>query len=272
MICNGASLSAVGIGLRAPSQATLEATARIESAEQVFTLLADPLSEYWIGTLNPNTRSLDGFYVVGKDRRETYREMVEEIVDAVRGGLRVCAVAYGHPGIAAYPLHESVRRVRAEGFPAEMLAAVSAEDCLAADLGIDPLKGGCRSYEATDFLVYRRPADPTSNLILWQIGAIAEPGYKCQRGLWNRKGLVVLTETLLEVYRPDHEVIVYEAARLPLCSATVERIPLETLPCARVTAMSTLFVPRMVEAQIDATMLRRLGIRATSRTLTTNSR
>jgi uncharacterized protein YabN with tetrapyrrole methylase and pyrophosphatase domain len=256
----GGSLWAVGIGIRAPSQATLEASARIERADRVFSIVADPLAEYWIRTLNPKTEALGSLYAVGKERLTTYHEMVERILGAVRQGFEVCAVSYGHPGVAAYPLHESVRRARAEGFRAQMLAGISAEDCLFADLGVDPINGGCRSYEATDFLVHRRGADPTSNLILWQVGAIAILVYKPDVEAWNRDGLAVLTETLLETYRADHEVVVYEAAKLPVCEPTIERVPLRELPRARVTAMSTLFVPPMAKADADEAMLKRLGI------------
>jgi hypothetical protein len=38
-----------------------------------------------------------------------------------------------------------------------MLPGISAEDCLFADLGIDPGIYGCQSYEATDFLANGRP-------------------------------------------------------------------------------------------------------------------
>jgi uncharacterized protein YabN with tetrapyrrole methylase and pyrophosphatase domain len=255
------SLCAIGVGIRAPAQSTLEAVSRIEHAEKVFSLLADPLSEYWVASLNPNTEALGHLYAVGKERRQTYREMVDLIVAAVREQRRVCAVSYGHPGVAAFPLHEAVRRARAEGFRAEMLAGVSAEDCLFADLGVDPTNGGCRSYEATDFLVYRRGADPAGNLILWQVGAIAEPGFKPEYGTWNRAGLAILTQTLLDVYPSDHEIVIYEAARVPLCEPTVQRLALKELSNAAVTPLSTLFVPPVVESNPDPEMLRRLGMR-----------
>lgn len=254
------SLCAVGVGIRAPSQTTKEATDRIEGADKVFALVADPVTEYWLKKLNPNTESLADLYAAGKRRSQTYEEMVERILAAVRGGSSVSAVSYGHPGVAAYPLHESVRRARAEGFRAEMLAAVSAEDCLFADLGIDPVHGGCRSYEATDFLVYGRGADPASNLILWQIGAIAELSFKPQNIVWNPHGLAVLTETLLQTYPAHHEVIVYEAARFPACLPKIERTALRDLPNAVVTPLSTLFVPPAVDAPIDEGMVRRLRL------------
>lgn len=250
----------VGIGIRAPEQTTIEVSDKIRRADKVYSLVADPLAEYWIRTLNTETESLGYLYAEGKERRETYREMVERIVGSVLQNLGVCAVAYGHPGVASYPLHESVRRVRAEGLPAQMVAGISAEDCLFADLGVDPIKSGCLSYEATDFLIHRRVIDVTSNLILWQIGVIAESGFKPGYDLWNRDGLAVLAQRLLEEYRPDHEVVIYSAAQLPMCSATITRIRLQQLPFAPVTILSTLYVPPMESPKIDHAMLHRLGI------------
>lgn len=254
------SLTVVGIGIRAPEQTTLEASSQIQMAGEVYALVANPLAEYWIRSLNENTHTLNDLYSVNKDRQTTYREMVERILGAVRKNRRVCAVSYGHPGAFAYPFHEAIRRARKEGFSAEMLAGISAEACLFAELGVDPAVAGCRSYEATDFLVRRRGMDTTSSLILWQIGVIAEVGFKDQSVAWNPKGLAVLTETLLEAYRNDHEVVVYEAARLPVCNSKIARIPLERLPQTAVGAMSTLYVPPMEEPDTDEAMLRRLGL------------
>jgi tetrapyrrole (corrin/porphyrin) methylase-like protein len=256
------SLCAVGIGIRAPLQTTNEARECIERADKVFSIVADPVAQLWLTKLNACTESLSDLYRPGVDRSQTYEEMVRRILGAVREGLQVCAVSYGHPGVAAYPLHESVRRARAEGFPAEMLAAVSAEDCLFADLGVDPINGGCRSYEATDFLVYARAADPASNLVLWQIGAIAELSYRPQRELWNPHGISVLTDVLLQTYPPDHEVVVYEAACFAPCAPKVVRVALRDLPNAGVTPLSTLFVPPCEVPAVDETMLRRLRMRA----------
>jgi uncharacterized protein YabN with tetrapyrrole methylase and pyrophosphatase domain len=255
------SLCAVGIGIRAPAQTTLEASQRIQDADKVFSIVADSLSDYWLSKLNASTESLSRFYAVGKQRRQTYLEMVDCIVSKVRENQRVCVVSYGHPGVAAFPLHESVRRVRAEGFEAEMLAAVSAQDCLFADLGIDPVDGGLCSYEATDFLVNRRGADPASKLLLWQIGVIGELSFRPSDRAWNPDGIAVLTERLLETYPPDHEVVVYDAAQLPIGSPTIERVALRDLPQAPVAALSTLYVPPSENAVADELMMRRLRLR-----------
>ena len=254
------SLTAVGIGIRSPAQATFEAVARIQHADRVFSLVSDPVALYWIRSLNANTESLGTCYAEGKDRRDTYREMIDRIASAVRGGQRVCAVSYGHPGVAAYPFHESIRTLRTEGYAVEMLAGVSAEDCLFAELGVDPTVGGCLSYEATDFLLHRRLVDPACNLILWQIGVIAESGYKQDPEAWNRDGLGVLAQRLLECYPAGHEVVVYEASRLVQCEPLIERVALDRLADARVPAMATLFVPPLVNAPLDEAMATRLGM------------
>lgn len=253
-------MTAVGIGIRSPAQATFEATSRIEHADKVFSLVTDPLAQYWVFSLNRNTESLGVHYAVGKDRHETYREMVERITVAVRGGFRVCAVSYGHPGVAAFPFHEAIRILAAEGFNVEMLPGVSAEDALFADLGVDPTVGGCLSYEATDFLLRKRVMDPACNLVLWQAGLIAERGYKDVADTWNRDGLRVLAERLLEVYPEDHEAVIYETFLSVACEPAIRRVTLRNLGQAPFSPMATLFVPPLRVAPLDAAMVKRLAI------------
>ena len=98
--------------------------------------------------------------------------MAEAILEPVRAGKRVCAAFYGHPGVFVLPSHEAIARARAEGFDATMLPGVSAEDCLVADLGVDPARNGLQSYEAGDFLRRRPAIEPTTALVLWQIGVV----------------------------------------------------------------------------------------------------
>lgn len=260
MMSDRGSLTVVGCGIRAPAQATLEAVAHIGSASLVYSVVADPLAFDWIRSLNPATESLTSLYAVGKARWQTYAEMVACILSAVRAGERVCAVAYGHPGVFAYPLHEAVRQARAEGFGAEMLAGVSADACLFAELGVDPGTSGCRSYEATDFLVRGRGIDTATSLILWQIGLIGESGYKAQRTLWNQTGLRILAEILQSHYCASHEVTLFEAARFSGIASRIVRVALSDLLDAPVNPMSTLYVPPLTKARIDVEMAARLGI------------
>src|SRR5439155_1808739 len=132
----------------------------------------DAVTEQALLEMNPRAESMKALYREDRRRRATYDAMVERILAEVRTRAVVCAVFYGHPGVFVAPSHEAIRRARAEGHTALMLPGISAEDCLFADLGIDPSRFGCQSYEATDFLVHRRRIDRTAALVLWQIGTV----------------------------------------------------------------------------------------------------
>jgi uncharacterized protein YabN with tetrapyrrole methylase and pyrophosphatase domain len=234
------SLTVVGTGHKI-AQITPAATACIQGADKVF-YAVDPVAGAWLRKVNPTAESLDKCYAVGKDRLDTYEEMVERILEAVRRNLKVCVAFYGHPGVFAYSPHEAIRRAQAEGFSANMLPGISAEDCLWADLEIDPSLG-YRGFEATDFLVYTRRLDTSTALILWQIGLIAVDTYYEKHEVWNPEGLRVLTDVLEEAYSPTHKVIVYESAAFSICRPLVQHLPLARLPQARITTASTLYVP-----------------------------
>ncbi len=186
--------------------------------------------------------------------------MVERVLGYVRQGHDVCFVSYGHPGVFADPMHEAVRRARAEGYMATMLPAISAEDCLFADLGVDPGRSGCQSFEATDFLVYRRTFDPRSALVLWQIGVIAETGFKKQFGAWNLAGLGVLRGRLLEFYDGSHQVSIYDAAHYVCCDPVIQHIELQRMLEAEISALSTLHIPPKPMTEPDMEMVRELGL------------
>jgi uncharacterized protein YabN with tetrapyrrole methylase and pyrophosphatase domain len=251
------SLTVVGIGIELGSHVTRAAGAEIEAAEVVFTLVADPASLAWLETLNRDVRSLHGRYRLGEDRLAAYEAMVEEVVAEVIAERRVCLALYGHPGVFVIPSHEAIRRVRAAGLPARMLPAVSAEDCLFADLGVDPAASGCQSYEATGFLLRRPVFDTTAALVLWQVGTVGSAEAAAEP---RPTGLPLLVEALLEHYPADHEVVVYEASALPGFPPLIDRLALGDLVTGRVTALATLYVPPLGERETDATTLDRLGL------------
>lgn len=259
MTVGAGSLRVVGTGIHGPAHVTAETAAIVARAERVYALV-DPLTLYWLRTCNAAVVPLDAAYAPGKDRARTYREIVDRVLDDVRAGHDVCFAVYGHPGVFALAPHDAVRQARAEGFAATMSPAVSAEDCLFADLGVDPGAAGLQSYEATDFLVYHRAIDVRSALVLWQIGVIGERSIKREGGAWNRAGLGVLAEVLAAQYGGAHEAVVYEAASNALCDPAIERVPLASLASARVSAIATLYVPPREPPVADETMLRRLGM------------
>jgi hypothetical protein len=143
----------------------------------------------------------------------------------------------------------AIRKARAEGYSAIMLPGVSAEDCLFADLGIDPAESGCQSYEATDFLFSQRRVDPSAALVLWQIGVVGNAQYTA--GDYDRSLLPLLVAKLTEIYPPHHQVIAYEASVLIGCPPNILRCPLAQLATAPMSAASTLYVPPAMPVQPD---------------------
>jgi hypothetical protein len=223
----------------------------------VLHVVADPAAATWLESLNRSARSLTPLYRAGVPRRRIYEEMVEEILDAVRGGSRVCAVFYGHPGVYVEPSHTAVRRAREEGFEARMLPAVSAEDCLVADLGVDPGANGWQSWEATAFLLRGVRPDPTAGLVLWQVDGIGKLD-------WNRdpdpRGLEALAEVLEQHYPPEHELVFYRASIYPILPGEAVRMPLQELAALGSPPAPTLYVPPLPPRPVDEAMAARLGI------------
>lgn len=259
------SLTVVGTGIQVVAHTSTQTVGCIQNADKVFFASSDVLTEYWIRELNPDAESLNGLYDPSIDRHTTYERMVQRVVDAVERGSNVCFVLYGHPGVFADPAHEAIRRAREAGYQAEMLPAISADACLFADLGIDPGTTGCQSYEATDFLINRRVIDPRTALLLWQIGVIGEQGYKNDMSAWNREGVRILADVLLNLYPPEHVVTVYEAARYPCYDAVIRNVRLDELADAPLSAICTLYVPPNGETRADTHMVQRLLATSTTR-------
>jgi precorrin-6B methylase 1 len=222
------SLACVGMGMTLGSHLTPLARSHIEQADVVFAGLSDGIVELWLQRMHPDVRSLQPYYREGKSRLKTYREWVELMMAEVRAGKRVCGVFYGHPGIFAWSPHKAIEVARAEGFDAHMEPGVSAEDCLYADLGIDPGRFGCQHFEASQLLLFERRIDPTAYLVLWQVGLVGDRSLaRFQTGPAYRQ---VLVDLLGQDYPLDHEVVIYRGATLPIEKPRIRRVALRDLP------------------------------------------
>jgi precorrin-6B methylase 1 len=251
------SLTIVGTGIQA-GQLTVAARNAIQEADKLLYAVPDPMAEAYLHGLNPAAESLAVFYGGGKDRLVTYMEMADRILEEAKKGLNVCAAFYGHPGVFVLPAHEAIRRAREAGIPAQMMPGISAEDCLFADLGIDPAFPGCQSFEATDFLVHRRQFDLTASLILWQIGVIGVQSFELE---YAPRNLDVLGEYLSGFYGPDHRAVIYEASPFASLGCRAELTRLDALADARVSRITTLYVPPTnAPRPVDREMVRRLGM------------
>jgi diguanylate cyclase (GGDEF)-like protein len=243
-----AGLVVVGSGIQFGRHASERCLSEIREAQVVF-CLADPFALAMVRRFRPDAINLGSHYAPDKDRRQTYREIEAAIMAEVRSGKRVCAVFYGHPGVFADVPHHVVRKARAEGIPARMEPGISAEACLYADLNLDPGHRGVQSMEATHFLVYDRQPDTAGLVLLWQVALSGD--LSCSRLHAEHEGLQALVDKLLRWYPPEHEVILYEAARLPIETPRVDRLPLRDLATAHYEEYTTLVIPPLGELRRD---------------------
>lgn len=251
-------LACVGLGMTLGSHLTPLARSHIEQADVVFAALSDAIAELWLQRMHPNVRSLQPHYAQGKPRMRTYREWVALMMDELRAGKRVCGVFYGHPGIFAWSPHEVIAQARAEGFEAHMEPGISAEDCLYADLGIDPGRYGCQHFEASQLLYCERRIDPAGYLVLWQVGVIGNRsvGPLANALAWR----ALLVERLGQDYSLEHEVIVYRGATLPIEQPRIQRMTLRELAKAGLTAEETVVLPPTRSLQPNPAMRDRLAV------------
>jgi precorrin-6B methylase 1 len=251
------SLVCVGVGMTLGSHLSPLARSHIEKADVVFAVVSDGIVEQWLAGMNADVRSLQPLYREGKSRMDTYRQMVETMLFEVRAGKKVCGAFYGHPGVFAWPPHKAIEIARGEGFDAHMEPGISAEDCLYADLGIDPGKVGCQHFEASQLLFYKRRIDPTAYLVLWQVGVVGDQSLaRFSTGAQYRR---VMVEVLSRDYPLEHEVIIYRCATLPIQQPRIERTTLARLVDAAIDLHDTVVVPPARALEVDHAMRARLA-------------
>jgi uncharacterized protein YabN with tetrapyrrole methylase and pyrophosphatase domain len=250
------SMVCVGTGMMLGAHISPRSRSYIEQADVVFAAVSDPVVELWLQEMHKDVRSLQPFYCEGKSRHQTYREMVEVMMAEVRLGKKVCGAFYGHPGVFAFAPHKVIEQARAEGFAAHMEPGISAEDCLYADLGIDPGRFGCQHYEASQFMFYVRPIDPSAYLVLWQVGIAGDRTFR--RYGTESAYRQLLVDLLAETYPLEHPVIVYEAATLPISTPRMQTLPLSELSNTALYLQSTLVIPPSRAMQRSESMQARL--------------
>lgn len=249
-------LACVGLGMTLGSHLTPLARSHIEQADVVFAAVSDYIVELWLNSMHADVRSLQPYYGKNKSRMITYREWVDLMMSEVRAGKKVCGVFYGHPGIFAWSPHEAIRVAHAEGFDAYMEPGISAEDCLYADIGLDPGRVGCQHFEASQLLACEHRINPMGYLILWQVGIVGDLTLK--RFSTGKEYLKLLIERLSTDYPEDHEIIVYRAATLPIHRPEIRHIRLNELVDANLTAEYTVILPPSKPLTLNEAMSERL--------------
>lgn len=250
-------IACVGLGMVLGSHLTPLARSHIEQADVIFAALSNGIVEKWLERMHPDVRSLQPYYGKGdKSRKVTYQEWVDVMMAEVRKGKVVCGVFYGHPGVFAWSPHAVIEAARSEGYEAHMEPGISAEDCLYADLGIDPGRRGCQHFEANQLLFFDTRINTDAYLILWQAGLVGDRSFKRLRTEPAYRQLLV--EVLNKDYPLSHEAIVYRGATLPIEQARVRRITLGELPNVDITAEETVVIPPLSRPRRNRAMMARL--------------
>jgi hypothetical protein len=260
---NKGKLVVVGSGIKAVGQFTLEAQAHIQQSDIVLYAAADPVTDMWIEKQNPNSFDLYQYYANDKNRMITYAQMIERILDEVRAGKYVCAIFYGHPGVFVTPSHNAIEMARREGYEAEMLPGISAEDCLYADLGVDPSIPGLQIFEATDLLLRQRRIDTTLNLIVFQVGCVGDLGFKFHG--FENKNFDVLVDYLEQAYGPDQELVNYMASMFSVADTVMTKHRIRDLRdpnvAKTITGISTFFIPAATMAKSSDEVASKFGFK-----------
>lgn len=232
-------LTIAGSGIQAIAQMTPQVREAIRRVDKVLYLVAEPFTARYVEELNPNAESLQGLYRQREPRERAYARMVARILECLDAS-DVCVVFYGHPTVLVAPARDAVRKARAVGHTTRVLPGISAEDCLYADLLLDPGTQGMQSYEATQFLLYTKAFDTSTPLVLWQVGVL---GDLCYNPAHSDSRTQVLADYLAPFYGLRHGVILYTASSHPAFDAVATQLLLSELGDAIVTAASTLVVP-----------------------------
>lgn len=252
------SLTIAGCGLH-PGHMTLETESLIKNAEKVLLVAPNPLSVQHIIGLNSSTEHLGKYYNEdGISRPEIYKKMAIHIIELVRQGVQLVTVFYGHPGVFVTSTRLASDTLKQEGYKVSMKPGIAADACLFADLDLDPADTGCQSYEATRFLLTKRTPDTSAALILWQLGLTGE--HTNDHFSPGAQGLSSLSQLLQQYYSPGHKVCLYEAPSIPGFKPRADWITIQQLSQAKVSVITTLYVPAESQPEFASDRLSWLGI------------
>jgi hypothetical protein len=249
-------LVCIGLGMTAGAHLTPRAQSYIERSDILFADVPNALFEAWLKEMHDDVRSLES--IRGQDRppSDIDRAIADVLLAEVRKGANVCAAFYGHPGIFGGAARAALQIARSEGYSTHLEPGISAEDCLYADLDIDPGKYGCQHFEASQLMRYRRSIDSSAYLVLWNIDSPADALVSKSNTIAYRK---VLLDVLADDYSPDHTIVVYRPASLMDRNPYVLKLPLALLPWAAIGPHACLVVPPAAELLPDPMRQARLA-------------
>ncbi|OAX31894.1 tetrapyrrole methylase, partial [Rhizopogon vinicolor AM-OR11-026] len=253
------TLTIAGSGIASVGHITLGTLSYIKESDKIFYLVCDPVTEAFIhDNSTADCFDLSVFYDKNKGRYDSYIQMCEVMLKAVRAGHDVLGVFYGHPGVFVSPSHRAIAVARQEGYKAKMLPGISAEDYMFADLEFDPSLYGCKTCEATEILLRDKPLDPTIQNIIWQVGSVGVVDMEFSKSKFH-----LLVDRLEKDFGPDHKVVHYIGAVLPQSATIMDTFTIADLRKEDVAkqfgTISTLYIPPRDERPVHSGMAEAFG-------------
>lgn len=252
------SLVIAGSGIKFMSHLSTEVKAYISNSDLVLYLVNDPAIREWIQSNSKRSESLSDIYFQHNVRHQSYQAVSDYILDKLRSNIHICVVTYGHPTFLAQPTIDAVKRAREAGYYAIALPGISSLDCLLADLLIDPSDNGCQIFEATDLFIRKRQIDPSSHLVLLQVGYLGHLSMKEPTDQSSR--LQIFSDYLQQFYPANHPVVIYEAAIYPTFQPHIISVALGNLSSAKLTPLSSLYLSPAVTVDADQDQLQKLDM------------
>lgn len=206
-------LAIVGTGITAVAHMTLEVIGHLQHADIVFYHANSGVSAALIQQLNPNIVDLYEYYGEGKLRSITYVQMAELMLAEVRKGRSVVGVFHGHPGYFVKAGRRAIAIAKMEGHETMLLPAVSATDCLFADLGIDPGVIGVHVVKASAVLRDDTFLATDNHVVLVQVGSVGDNTFSFSG--YKHTKLDRFFERLISIYGEEHDSVYYVAAIFP---------------------------------------------------------
>ena len=230
-------LIVTGSGIKSVAHITEETKKVIQCADKVLYLVHEDILKEWILREAKEAESLEPIYFSSNKRVDAYHQITTYIISEYKKVACLCVVFYGHPTVFADSALQAVKQIKADGGDTVILPAISSMDCLFSDLEIDPGDQGCFSIDATELLIYEKPIDPSTHVILWQGANLGT------HDLSQTKKLPVLLGYLNQYYANDHPVCIYEAAVYPSQQPRIDWTTVSDLPHSEINASSTLYIP-----------------------------
>ena len=243
------NLFIAGCGIKFLSHMTLEVQALIKKCDSVLFLVNDPAMKKWIIDNSVKSLSLDSVYFGCQERKDSYKFICQEIIKSARTHRNTCFVTYGNPMFLSNASQQLIEDIGVmPDIQIKILPGISSLDTLFCDLGVDPGMGGLQAFEATNFINNNNIVNPSSHLVLWQIGVagietIVRNDDELADSAQRKEAVIQIKEKLMSFYTAGHRVILYTASMYPSVPFEKVCLSLGQLDKVNISRLSTAYIP-----------------------------